>query len=64
MIIALLITALLKFNVGGYQKTPLSKTMEKDKIIYVYDPMCGWCFGFGKGRGGCVAPGPGRRGNR
>ena len=22
--------------------------MEKDKIIYVSDPMCGWCFGFGK----------------
>lgn len=22
--------------------------MTKDKIIYVYDPMCGWCFGFGK----------------
>lgn len=22
--------------------------MIKDKIIYVYDPMCGWCFGFGK----------------
>ncbi|MES2690449.1 MAG: DsbA family protein [Bacteroidota bacterium] len=22
--------------------------MAKDKIIYVYDPMCGWCFGFGK----------------
>lgn len=48
MIIALLITALLKFNAGAYQKTPLVKTMEKDKIIYVYDPMCGWCFGFGK----------------
>ncbi len=48
MIIALLITALLKFNAETYQKTPLNKTMEKDKIIYVYDPMCGWCFGFGK----------------
>lgn len=24
------------------------QTMTKDKIIYVYDPMCGWCFGFGK----------------
>ncbi len=48
MIIALLITALLKFNIGAHQKTPLNKTMEKDKIIYVYDPMCGWCFGFGK----------------
>jgi putative protein-disulfide isomerase len=22
--------------------------MKKDKIIYVFDPMCGWCFGFGK----------------
>jgi putative protein-disulfide isomerase len=22
--------------------------MSKDKIIYVFDPMCGWCFGFGK----------------
>jgi putative protein-disulfide isomerase len=21
-------------------------TMEKPKIIYVYDPMCGWCYGF------------------
>ncbi|MFN4234789.1 MAG: DsbA family protein [Bacteroidia bacterium] len=20
--------------------------MEKPKIIYVYDPMCGWCYGF------------------
>lgn len=24
------------------------KEMEKSKIIYVFDPMCGWCFGFGK----------------
>lgn len=24
------------------------KNMVKNKIIYVYDPMCGWCFGFGK----------------
>lgn len=22
--------------------------MKKDRIIYVFDPMCGWCFGFGK----------------
>jgi putative protein-disulfide isomerase len=22
--------------------------MNKDRIIYVFDPMCGWCFGFGK----------------
>jgi putative protein-disulfide isomerase len=48
MIIATLITVILKFNIGGYQKTPLNKPMEKDRIIYVYDPMCGWCFGFGK----------------
>lgn len=23
------------------------KKMDKVKIIYVFDPMCGWCFGFG-----------------
>ncbi|MFN4082128.1 MAG: DsbA family protein [Bacteroidia bacterium] len=22
--------------------------MQKPKIIYVFDPMCGWCFGFSK----------------
>lgn len=22
--------------------------MNKSKIIYVFDPMCGWCYGFGK----------------
>lgn len=26
----------------------LRTPMNKDKIIYVFDPMCGWCFGFGK----------------
>jgi putative protein-disulfide isomerase len=23
-------------------------TTMKNKLMYVYDPMCGWCFGFGK----------------
>lgn len=23
-----------------------SKTMEKGKLIYVYDALCGWCYGF------------------
>lgn len=27
-------------------KKPEKKTMEKTKIIYVYDALCGWCFGF------------------
>lgn len=47
MIIALLITALLQFNTTTNLKTK-NINMEKDKIIYVFDPMCGWCFGFGK----------------
>lgn len=28
-------------------KAQQATTMQKDKIIYVFDPMCGWCFGFG-----------------
>lgn len=47
MFIALLITVLLKFNANA-KDSLAHQVMEKDKIIYVFDPMCGWCFGFGK----------------
>lgn len=36
-------------SVSKEKNTEEVKTaMNKDKIIYVFDPMCGWCFGFGK----------------
>lgn len=39
---------LILFTCASFQIKKEYKPMTKDKIIYVYDPMCGWCFGFGK----------------
>lgn len=35
-------------NINALNSSVLKLNMNKEKIIYVYDPMCGWCFGFGK----------------
>src|SRR5574343_503877 len=42
------ILLLLLLNSAATNSSVVTINMTKEKIIYVYDPMCGWCFGFGK----------------
>ncbi len=44
VVLFITILSLSNFSISN----PIPHKMEKEKIIYVYDPMCGWCFGFGK----------------
>lgn len=44
-IILILLTPLLFLSMAP---TDLSNNPNKSKIIYVFDPMCGWCYGFSK----------------
>lgn len=44
----LLLFLLLIYSCATEQETVQESTMTKDKmkIIYVFDPLCGWCYGF------------------
>lgn len=42
------LSVILLFACSAFQTRHENTVMNKPKIIYVYDPMCGWCFGFGK----------------
>lgn len=46
MIVRTLISITLFVVLTSFSGLENKKTMEKPKIIYVYDPMCGWCYGF------------------
>ena len=43
----LLVILPLIFHVGYAQINFKALNMEqKDQVVYVYDPLCGWCYGF------------------
>lgn len=46
MIVRTLICVTLFVVLTSFSVNKSIDTMEKPKIIYVYDPMCGWCYGF------------------
>jgi putative protein-disulfide isomerase len=46
MIVRTLISFILFIVLTSFSINENKKTMEKPKVIYVYDPMCGWCYGF------------------
>jgi putative protein-disulfide isomerase len=46
MIVRTLISFILFIVLTSFSINENKKTMEKPKFIYVYDPMCGWCYGF------------------
>lgn len=46
MIVRTLISFILFVVLTSFSINENKKTMEKPKVIYVYDPMCGWCYGF------------------
>lgn len=46
MIVRTLILVTLFVVLTSFSGLENINTMEKPKIIYVYDPMCGWCYGF------------------
>ena len=45
-IFAILVILLFNSKVILAQKINTTNNMEKPKIIYVYDALCGWCYGF------------------
>lgn len=46
MIFRTLISFILFIVLTSFSIHENKKVMEKPKVIYVYDPMCGWCYGF------------------
>lgn len=46
MIVRTLIYLILFIVLTSFSISEINKTMEKPKVIYVFDPMCGWCYGF------------------
>lgn len=46
MIVRTLISVILFVVLTSFSVHEKENSMEKAKVIYVYDPMCGWCYGF------------------
>jgi putative protein-disulfide isomerase len=46
-IVLILLLATIFFTNSSLIFKPISDQDEKMELLYIYDPLCGWCYGFG-----------------